>query len=115
MHHNCSLQNGGYEKPRKGKKNDKAHPPIHPTAHVGNLAGDDKKVYEYITRRFLACCSKDAEGFQTTVDVVAGGDEFSAVGATPCTDMDFRGYNTNNHFPHRSHHFRKELLARVHV
>jgi DNA topoisomerase-3 len=66
--------------PRKGKNNDKAHPPIHPTAHAGNLAGDEKKVYEFITRRFLACCSKDAEGWQTTVDVVCGGEEFYATG-----------------------------------
>ncbi|KAF9505306.1 hypothetical protein BS47DRAFT_560153 [Hydnum rufescens UP504] len=71
---------GAFQKPRKGKKNDKAHPPIHPTAHAANLAGDDKKVYEFITRRFLGCCSKDAEGFQTTVEVVAGGEEFSATG-----------------------------------
>ncbi|KAF8321620.1 prokaryotic type I DNA topoisomerase [Clavulina sp. PMI_390] len=74
------LQNGGFSKPRKGQKNDKAHPPIHPTAHVSNLTGDDKRVYEFITRRFLACCSKDAEGFQTTVEVNSGGEDFSATG-----------------------------------
>ncbi|KAF8907833.1 DNA topoisomerase [Gymnopilus junonius] len=75
-----SLQNGGYSSPRKGKHNDKAHPPIHPTAHANNLNGDEKRVYEYITRRYLACCSKDAEGWQTTVDVECGGEEFSATG-----------------------------------
>ncbi|KAF9557949.1 prokaryotic type I DNA topoisomerase [Agrocybe pediades] len=74
------LQNGGYNSPRKGKHNDKAHPPIHPTGHAGNLNGDEKKVYEYITRRYLACCSKDAVGMQTTVDVMCGGEEFSATG-----------------------------------
>ncbi len=78
----CSLAGPGlgYEKPRKGRNNDKAHPPIHPTAHAGNLTGDEKKVYEYVTRRFLACCSKDAKGFETTVDVECGGEEFSAIG-----------------------------------
>ncbi|PPQ85703.1 hypothetical protein CVT26_005857, partial [Gymnopilus dilepis] len=75
-----SLQNGGYSPPRKGKHNDKAHPPIHPTAHANNLNGDDKRVYEYIARRYLACCSKDAEGWQTTVEVECGGEEFSATG-----------------------------------
>ncbi|KAF8639574.1 hypothetical protein AX17_001476 [Amanita inopinata Kibby_2008] len=75
-----SLQEGGFTAPRRGKNNDKAHPPIHPTAHAGNLTGDEKRVYEYITRRFLACCSKDAEGWQTTVDVVYGGEEFHATG-----------------------------------
>ncbi|KAJ1309638.1 hypothetical protein OPQ81_006405 [Rhizoctonia solani] len=74
------LQNGGFQRPRDGKKNDKAHPPIHPTAHAGNLTGEAKKVYEYVTRRFLACCSKDAEGFQTTVDVVVNDEEFYATG-----------------------------------
>ncbi|KAH7920702.1 prokaryotic type I DNA topoisomerase [Leucogyrophana mollusca] len=74
------LQGGGFNTPRKGKNNDKAHPPIHPTAHAGNLAGDEKKVYEFITRRFLACCSKDAEGSETKVEVEYGGEEFTATG-----------------------------------
>ena len=37
-------------------------------------------MYEYIARRYLACCSKDAEGWQTTVEVECGGEEFSATG-----------------------------------
>ncbi|KAG6836236.1 hypothetical protein H0H93_009928 [Arthromyces matolae] len=64
--------------PRKGKNNDKAHPPIHPTAHVATLAGDEKRVYEFITRRFLASCSRDALGWQTTVDLECGREYFSA-------------------------------------
>ncbi|KAI6169344.1 DNA topoisomerase III [Pisolithus thermaeus] len=74
------LQDGGLNTPRRGKNNDKAHPPIHPTAHAGNLAGDDKRVYDFITRRFLASCSKDAEGSETTVEVEYGGEEFYATG-----------------------------------
>ncbi|TFK44130.1 prokaryotic type I DNA topoisomerase [Crucibulum laeve] len=74
------LEQGNFNTPRKGKNNDKAHPPIHPTAHAGNLAGEEKRVYEFITRRFLACCSKDAEGWQTTVDIVCGGEDFYATG-----------------------------------
>lgn len=77
---NYRLQNGGFTRPRQGKKNDNAHPPIHPTAHVRNLAGDEKKVYEYITRRFLACCSKDAEGWETTVNITCAQEEFYATG-----------------------------------
>lgn len=77
-----SLHQGAFASPRRGKNNDKAHPPIHPTAHVGNLVGDEKKVYEFITRRFLACCSKDAEGWQTTVDVVCANERFFATGAS---------------------------------
>ncbi|KAJ7693325.1 prokaryotic type I DNA topoisomerase [Mycena rosella] len=74
------LQQGGFGTPRRGKNNDKAHPPIHPTAHVANLHGNEKKVYDFITRRFLACCSKDAEGSMTTVDVICGGEAFYATG-----------------------------------
>ncbi|KZS99267.1 prokaryotic type I DNA topoisomerase [Sistotremastrum niveocremeum HHB9708] len=74
------LMQGEFRPPRRGKKNDQAHPPIHPTCYAGNLVGDEKRVYEYITRRFLACCAQDAEGFQTTVDVAYGGEEFSAKG-----------------------------------
>ncbi|KAF4597991.1 DNA topoisomerase [Pleurotus pulmonarius] len=75
-----TLQGGEFTPPRRGKNNDKAHPPIHPTAHAGNLAGDEKRVYEFVTRRFLACCSKDAVGSQTTIDVVCGGEEFFTTG-----------------------------------
>ncbi|KAF8799282.1 prokaryotic type I DNA topoisomerase [Phlegmacium glaucopus] len=88
----ASLQQGGFGVPRKGKHDDKAHPPIHPTAHAGNLAGDEKRVYEYITRRYLACCSKDAEGWQTTVDVVYGGEYFSATGLSICLIVREKNY-----------------------
>ncbi|KWU47267.1 prokaryotic type I DNA topoisomerase [Rhodotorula sp. JG-1b] len=74
------LNQGGFERPRNGKKNDKAHPPIHPTAHVNNLAGEEKKVYELIVRRFLGCCSKNAKGLETTCDIEIAGEGFSAKG-----------------------------------
>ena len=72
---------GGFERPRNGKKNDKAHPPIHPTNHIGNLEGNDKKVYDLVTRRFLACCSKNARGMETVVEAEIAGEEFTAKGA----------------------------------
>lgn len=74
------LNNDSFETPRNGKKNDKAHPPIHPTAHAPNLTGDAKRVYEYITRRFLASCSKNAKGKKTTVEVDICDEKFSASG-----------------------------------
>ncbi|KAH8916977.1 prokaryotic type I DNA topoisomerase, partial [Atractiella rhizophila] len=74
------LKDGGYERPKNGSKNDKAHPPIHPTSHVSNLTGDDKKVYEFITRRYLACCSKNALGNETVVEISIGEEQFSAKG-----------------------------------
>ena len=75
-----SLHQGTFQRPRNGKNDDHAHPPIHPTAYAGNLAGDEKRVYEYIARRFLACCSKNALGYQTRVEVEYGGEEFHATG-----------------------------------
>ncbi|GAA5913674.1 DNA topoisomerase 3 [Sporobolomyces salmoneus] len=74
------LNANGFERPRNGKKNDKAHPPIHPTSYVNNLTGDDKRVYELIVRRFLGCCSKNARGSETTVEIEIAGEHFSAKG-----------------------------------
>ncbi|SCZ88447.1 BZ3500_MvSof-1268-A1-R1_Chr2-1g04416 [Microbotryum saponariae] len=75
-----NLANGGFERPRNGKKDDKAHPPIHPTSHVNNLTGDDKKVYDLVVRRFLACCSKNARGLETTVELSIADERFTASG-----------------------------------
>ena len=37
-------------------------------------------MYEYITRRFLASCSKDAVGMETTIEVQYGGEVFYTTG-----------------------------------
>jgi DNA topoisomerase-3 len=48
--------------PRNGGHDDGAHPPIHPTRTPDGLANsDDLRVYEFITRHFLACCSHDGQ------------------------------------------------------
>lgn len=75
--------NGNYRAPRNGRNNDKAHPPIHPVAHVApaNLdSADDRKVYEFVVRRFLACCAEDAKGQATTIDLDLSGERFSVTG-----------------------------------
>ena len=66
--------------PRRGSKSDQAHPPIHPIKYASHLQGDEKKVYEFIVRHFLACCSKDAQGMETNVDVNVREEQFSASG-----------------------------------
>ncbi|EOR02841.1 hypothetical protein E3P92_03141 [Wallemia ichthyophaga] len=76
-----SLQFDRFDRPRNGKKNDKAHPPIHPTAHAPSLSGNEKRVYELITRRFLASCSKDAKGKNTTAELEMAGEIFKASGS----------------------------------
>ncbi|KAI8890432.1 prokaryotic type I DNA topoisomerase, partial [Backusella circina FSU 941] len=74
------LHNGEFERPRNGKHNDKAHPPIHPTSYRPNLAGNQRRVYDFIARRFLGCCWKNAKGFETIVEVDMGGELFDAKG-----------------------------------
>lgn len=74
------LQQGGFSTPRNGRKNDKAHPPIHPTAWTNAPIGDEKRVYEFVVRRFLASCSKDAEGRTTTVGIEISEEGFHASG-----------------------------------
>lgn len=66
--------------PRRGTKTDNAHPPIHPTNYTGNLNGNEKRVYEFIVRHFLACCSKDAQGIETLVEIDIAGERFTAKG-----------------------------------
>ena len=78
------LSRGGFQQPREGRHDDKAHPPIHPIAHCSPGASgvnpDQFKVYEYITRRFLACCSEDANGLATDVELEYGQERFNAQG-----------------------------------
>ncbi|KAJ3278768.1 DNA topoisomerase 3-alpha, partial [Borealophlyctis nickersoniae] len=74
------LLDGKFKKPRKGKNNDEAHPPIHPVRAAADLAGDDKRVYDFITRRFLACCSDAAKGQETTVTIDIAQETFTAKG-----------------------------------
>jgi DNA topoisomerase-3 len=44
------------------------------------LTADEKKVYQFVVRRFLACCSDDAKGQSTDVEIQYGDEEFHARG-----------------------------------
>ena len=83
------LNNGLFQFPRMGSHDDKAHPPIHPVRlydkTMGNtngqgLAHDEYRIYELITRHFLACCSKDAKGVETTVRIDINTETFHTSG-----------------------------------
>ncbi|KAI9888971.1 MAG: DNA topoisomerase [Vezdaea aestivalis] len=77
------LLDGGFKWPRSGTNNDKAHPPIHPITFVAanRLESDEqRRVYEFVTRRFLGCCSEDAKGESTTVEALYGDEPFTALG-----------------------------------
>ncbi len=65
------LLDGGFRTPRSGRNNDQAHPPIHPVNYVNpnTLSPDERKVYEFVVRRYLACCSEDAKGEATDIEI----------------------------------------------
>ncbi|XP_072794621.1 DNA topoisomerase 3-alpha isoform X1 [Vicugna pacos] len=73
------LERGG-PTPRNGNKSDQAHPPIHPTKYTDSLQGNEWRLYELIVRHFLACCSRDAQGQETTVDIDIARERFVAHG-----------------------------------
>ncbi len=66
----------------QGKKEDPAHPAIHPTGlKPGKLGKEEAKLYDLITRRFLAAFAPPAEKENTSVDVDAGGEVYNAKGS----------------------------------
>ena len=59
-------------KPNEGKKQDAAHPAIHPTGILPqNLSKDEEKIYELIVYRFISVFFEAAkfETMSTTVDI----------------------------------------------
>jgi DNA topoisomerase-3 len=77
------LINGEFKMPYKGNSNDNAHPPIHPIRQPGaneSLNNEEKALYELIVRHFLAVCSEDAIGHETTVTITILDEEFTCRG-----------------------------------
>lgn len=65
------------------RNDDHAHPPIHPTKAAppgGFESREMDRLYEYIARRFLACCSIDAIGAETVFVARVGAEYFNAKG-----------------------------------
>lgn len=77
-----NLLDGAFSQPRQGRNDDKAHPPIHPVtfASPNVLNQDERRLYEYVVRRFLACCSEDAKGVSTNIEILYGDETFHAHG-----------------------------------
>ena len=78
------LDQNGYRTPSNGNKDDKAHPPIHPTkfaqSDFNGFTADEKKVYEFVVRHFLACCSEHAKGHESKVWINIAGEQFTTTG-----------------------------------
>ncbi len=66
----------------QGKKDDPAHPAIHPTGlEPKKLEKDEGRLYDLIVRRFLAAFAPPAEKENTQVEVDAGGEIYVASGS----------------------------------
>ena len=69
--------------PRVGAQTDNAHSPIHPTKSAAGdefADADERRVYELVARHFLACCSHDALGRETVVQIAVAGESFRTTG-----------------------------------
>ena len=71
-----------HERPRNGKSDDGAHPPIYPTKHApaNKLDARESRLYELVCRHFLACCSVDAKVASTKATLSVGGEVFTLGG-----------------------------------
>jgi len=69
-------------RPRNGKKDDPAHPAIHPTGnHPSNLNRTHRRVYDLICRRFMATLADSAVKESLKVDVDVNGHLFHLKGS----------------------------------
>ena len=74
--------------PKKGDRDDGAHPPIHPLKPVQEFPDPQKsQLFDLICRHFLASCSDDAIGYETIVTVNIGGEDFT------CRGLDIKRMN----------------------
>ena len=70
------------EKPTRGKKYSKDHPPIHPVGATSKdkLNQQEWRIYELIVRRFLASLTLDARAAVSAADIDIAGEPFEAEG-----------------------------------
>ena len=68
-------------RPFQGKKDDPAHPAIHPTGQLARLDGQQKNLYDLVVRRFLASFAPPAKRERSRVEVNSGGEIYAASGS----------------------------------
>jgi DNA topoisomerase-1 len=76
------LMDNKWFSPLQGKKEDPAHPAIHPTGQSGKLDAQEKKLYDLIVRRFLASFAPPGKRERVRVEADAGGEVYSVSGWT---------------------------------
>jgi DNA topoisomerase-3 len=77
------LSGGGFTSPRRGPKDDQAHPPIHPLKAGESRdfeSNDEFRVFDLVVRHFLACVSPDAKGSSSRMEVLLGSESFHTEG-----------------------------------
>uniref|UniRef100_A0A915J7I5 RecQ-like DNA helicase BLM n=1 Tax=Romanomermis culicivorax TaxID=13658 RepID=A0A915J7I5_ROMCU len=77
--------------PNQGFKTDGIRSPIHPVRYASpnDLENEDqRRIYEFVVRHFLACLSQDAVYREISVNVELAGEKFRAVGVK-ITDANF--------------------------
>eukprot|EP00548_Thalassiothrix_antarctica_P008807 CAMPEP_0194152402 /NCGR_PEP_ID=MMETSP0152-20130528/52128_1 /TAXON_ID=1049557 /ORGANISM="Thalassiothrix antarctica, Strain L6-D1" /LENGTH=782 /DNA_ID=CAMNT_0038856867 /DNA_START=182 /DNA_END=2531 /DNA_ORIENTATION=+ len=77
------LSDNGFQHPRAGQNDDNAHPPIAPCKAVDpNTITNpvERSIYILIVKHYLACCSRDAMGKETTITLDMGSETFTAKG-----------------------------------
>jgi DNA topoisomerase-1 len=67
--------------PAEGKKEDPAHPAIHPTGQGGQVGEKEMRLYDLIAKRFLACFSKPAKRETLKVSLSSGTEHYAASGS----------------------------------
>ncbi|KPI89465.1 putative DNA topoisomerase III [Leptomonas seymouri] len=76
-----ALLQEGHVRPKAGKDAGD-HPPITPmrSATPSELSGDEWRIYEYVTRHFIASVSPDCKLIKTKITIELGGEFFSISG-----------------------------------
>ena len=67
--------------PAEGKKEDPAHPAIHPTGQRGQVGEKETRLYDLIAKRFLACFGKPAKRETLKVSLLSGTERYAASGS----------------------------------
>ncbi|CAG0892079.1 unnamed protein product, partial [Darwinula stevensoni] len=76
----ASALTNSFKYPRSGKNNDMAHLPIYLLKNGNSLSGDNRKLFEFVSRIYLACISDNARGIETKVVLKIRAESFILTG-----------------------------------
>ena len=79
--HAKKLLAAGKTVPLEGKKDDPAHPAIHPTGQSGGMGERESRLYDLIVKRFLSCFAEPALRESQKVIIQSGTEKYSASGS----------------------------------